>query len=673
MTGLDGSCHLSVITRPVMDVINGKGIVFAIQSDVADDDNVTITSFGFHVDRRSIGENGGAIKYEVYALKDEVYDLREKGYYASPRNPNNTIELIGDDQYDYRGESKLLEFWDLVAEGNIIESDLTQSSITIAKITEQDFFQIPLGSFKSVVPANGGIRSFYIAAPTGGFIYPTSDEAVVNDEMNLLLGERDPGEYAPRILVGEGVVKYPMPDGALWYQSKEFMGKVYYEKVCPSLAPSMSALPSFAPTIPLSDRPSSYPTLSLAPTNAPSVIASDMPSFVPSLPPSILTFKVSGGLLLSLPMYCEPGIEFPKKDRVHVAESTRAVASRSAKEKDPNVFNLKATVAAVFCVESKRRLDSNHRYLPTGSSALDFSIVITGEYRPPSRPGQRPEPPKDFDLGEIAEDSINRDPAVFVKDLKERAESAALFGEEPSPFADVESSDLKVSSFDVPNDIDPEEITAIKRFTLPPTLSPTLAPTVLKENNTDSILVICIVIIGGLIVLLGAFLLFRQGERRAAKTRREKMDRLEEQKLKAKQERRQKAQWEEANMHRHAGSRNDDAYKDSMMMKGPPQYGNSMGYGQQPPPPNYYAGGPPPHNYNYGYGGPPPPHYGQHYGGPNAQGYSYPPQPPMQGADYDKRSKGQSNAQGHSYPPLPPMQGVNYDKQPKGDSSVRWK
>ena len=54
------------------------------------------------------------------------------------------------------------------------------------------------------------------------------------------------------------------------------------------------------------------------------------------------------------------------------------------------------------------------RYLPSGSSALDVSMVVTGDYRPP--------PYLDFDV--IAEDSINRQGEKVLSTLKERGSRA---------------------------------------------------------------------------------------------------------------------------------------------------------------------------------------------------------------------------------------------------------
>jgi hypothetical protein len=54
------------------------------------------------------------------------------------------------------------------------------------------------------------------------------------------------------------------------------------------------------------------------------------------------------------------------------------------------------------------------RFLPSGSSALDVSMVVTGEYRPPPY----------LDLDVIAEDSINRDGDRVVSTLKDRGSRA---------------------------------------------------------------------------------------------------------------------------------------------------------------------------------------------------------------------------------------------------------
>ena len=110
------------------------------------------------------------------------------------------------------------------------------TNITLNYIYLKDFYQIPLGTFSSYVPPNGGIRSFFIATDARAFIY--SDLAVnVNEHMDIV-GTPDPDDYAPKLLVGEGIVSYPsLPDAGYLYQTRGFVGKVFYEKECPSAAP----------------------------------------------------------------------------------------------------------------------------------------------------------------------------------------------------------------------------------------------------------------------------------------------------------------------------------------------------------------------------------------------------------------------------------------------------
>ncbi|KAL7526737.1 hypothetical protein ACHAXR_003210, partial [Thalassiosira sp. AJA248-18] len=443
----------------------------------------------------------------------------------------------------------------------------------------------------------------------------------VNDELPLV-GEADPGDYAPKILVGEGVVEYPWTHTPFFFQPKSFVGKVYYEKECPTEAPSKSSEPSAAPTVTSSGSPSSPPTTTTAPTDAPSIAASEVPSLAPSSPPSPANFKeVQGGLFLGFAMDCTPGQE-PAGDTAAMEGAVRAITQEAA-EGDDTLSNISVEVKDVICTpgqSSRHLVTNNHRHLPTSSSALDFSMVITGEYRPPSRPGEAV--PRGPNLGALAEDSINADPTGFVKDLKERAGDA-------SSLQQVTADDMAVESFEI------KEGEENVKYTKTPTARPTQLPTTpssTQEDDTDAILMICIVVTGGICVLLAAFLLFRHGQRRASKNRREKMERLEEQKERARYERQRRA--DEASKQRNAGTHAPDP----MAGGGPVQYGNpTMAYGH-PPPPNYYGGGaPPPQNYNsYSYGGPPPPPGPPpHYGNPNSQGYPYPQQapPPMQSAN----------------------------------------
>jgi len=623
----DSTCHLFVSTKPVVEGIAGRGIVFAIQSHDNDADGLVITSFGFHIDDASF-ENGGVVEYKVYALNDV-------GYYADTnRDPtDNSLVIFSEQSFDYRGESNQ-ERWGLISEGQITSSTpLTKQSTTFG--LESDFFQIPLEEFnRTEVPPNGGVRSFYIITEQPRFMYyentDNQKQILVNDEAELI--ENSDSGYGPKVLAGEGIVSFPWPNQPLLYKSKLFVGKVFYEKECPSFAPSISAQPSAVPSITKSLSPSSAPTFTLSPSNDPSSLPSTVPSDMPSLSPVETVIPVTGGAWISFPIPCEVGQTFPNEER-----AIEASLQKITEAADPNMSNVIAKVENTVCYTGTRRLfinlvhqeaDFNKRRLPSSSSALDFSVVITGEYRPPVRPGE--EPTEVPDIGNLAEASINRDPVGFIKDLTERAGTA-------SPLADVKPEDIQVMSVPV---VEGESPTS---FTRAPTKTPTASPTAFKEDTTGTILLICIVITGGLIVLLGAFLLFRHGERRAVRKRREKMARMEEQKQEARLEKRQQREleerqqreWEEASKHQHAAQ------------SAPPQYGKPMGYGQPPPqpPPNYYSG-PPQQHYNYGYGGPSPPFpppYGQPFGGPDSQGYPYPP--PVQSANYDNQPPNlQSNA-----------------------------
>ena len=328
-----------------------------------------------------------------------MYALKEDGYYADPiRNPDNAGQLLDETSYDYRG-SELLA-WDKIAEGTILIENLTQS-ITTLMVFEGDYYKIPFEDFtKTSVPPQGGIRSFYITTLDAGFVYSDPAEInndgllqEVNDEMDLLV---DPGINGPIVLVGERASSYPMPDSPLYYAAKSFVGDVYYEMDCPTAAPSVSTSPSASPTLPLTDSPSLAPTSSTAPTGAPSVVASDVPSLMPSSAPSIYVQKVTDGLLLTIKMTCFPDEDVPQEDIDAVAGSIIAASVDGALEQ--GIYNVNATVVGAFCAAEARRdllwdnvvtaFNPHHRRLATLSSALDFSVVITGDYRPPKRAGK---------------------------------------------------------------------------------------------------------------------------------------------------------------------------------------------------------------------------------------------------------------------------------------------
>ena len=90
------------------------------------------------------------------------------------------------------------------------------------------------------------------------------------------------------------------------------------------------------------------------------------------------------------------------------------------------------------------------RILPSGSSALDVSMVVTGDYRPPPY----------LDLNVIAEDSINRQGEKVVSTLRERGGRAGV-----DFFERVEGIEAMAK----------EKVTA--RPTTSPTIRPTQSPT----------------------------------------------------------------------------------------------------------------------------------------------------------------------------------------------------
>jgi hypothetical protein len=63
---------------------------------------------------------------------------------------------------------------------------------------------------------------------------------------------------------------------------------------------------------------------------------------------------------------------------------------------------------------SARVYNITQRFLPTGSSALDVSMVVTGDYRPPPF----------LDLDVITEDSINSQGSRLISTLKERGSTS---------------------------------------------------------------------------------------------------------------------------------------------------------------------------------------------------------------------------------------------------------
>jgi hypothetical protein len=192
-----------------------------------------------------------------------------------------------------------------------------------------------------------------------------------------------------------------------------------------------------------------------------------------------------------------------------VAETVKANAAADAEANGITNLNVEVLALAADC--SRRRLtgDKNldtslHRRLPSGSSAVEFSMVITGAFRPNEMPSSGEGSaigPDSIDLGGLAEDSINRDKEKFIRDLADRAPAG-------SSLTEVQS--LEVQAIEAP----PEGVTV--PFTKPPTqqTSPPPQIVVLDDNNDNKAgFYISAVIILGMIVFLSSFLLFRLASR----------------------------------------------------------------------------------------------------------------------------------------------------------------
>ena len=264
----ESGCHSSITTDMQYDsffsnTMTSYGIVFPIEASKRDDDGLWITSFGFHLDF--------AVPLSIFDLdKDEVlyelYSLKEEGYYADPQRTQGVPN-----SFDYRGD---FEFWDRIASGTIRQRDLTYGNNS----TMQDYFQIPWTDFKPVYISPKSSRSFYLTMDSSALVYNNVEQGknVGGRQTDDGTSAKKKGNELPPVLrVGEGVVGYPWTaDVPFLYQTKEFVGKIFYEVTCRSEAPS------HAP----SDRPSSSPTSSTEPTVEPSL--GPTLSFEPTLNPS---------------------------------------------------------------------------------------------------------------------------------------------------------------------------------------------------------------------------------------------------------------------------------------------------------------------------------------------------------------------------------------------------
>ena len=257
---------------------------------------------------------------------------------------------------------------------------------------------------------------------------------------------------------------------------------------------------------------------SALPSLTPSLQPTATPSNIPSIPPTLKAEEVRSGLLLSLEgpecSYDSNGnvVEMSQSEQDAVAETVKANAAADAEEN--NVYNVDVDVIGISTQCERRRLSGrgnikgqHHRRLPSGAAAVEFSMVITGQYRPPVVPGETLEPkPRNLDLGAIAQESINRDPEGFVRDLKSRAPPG-------SSLNDVE--ELDVEAVEAPPE--GEEIAFTKKPTTQPTSPPFQSVIYVDDGNSleKTILLACIIATSGIIIILGAFLFFRVASRRA--------------------------------------------------------------------------------------------------------------------------------------------------------------
>ncbi|KAL7462584.1 hypothetical protein ACHAXS_002965 [Conticribra weissflogii] len=595
------TCHLPLATLPAQSTTSSAGILFAIRSSPSDPVGPTITSFGFHVDPNGFDVGSSTSSSSTALLGYEVYGLNYPGHYADPLRQEFQLDPLS---YDYRGD---FVHWTLLSSGNLSPADLLDDPTTVT-VVRPDYFRIPFERFSreeeaARVPPEGGTRSFYLTlVPTlAAFQYRELDEGMaLNDAVPVLVDDDGDDDatttMAPSILVGEGVVEYPFPDTPFLYAPKVFVGKVFYERTCPSLSPSASAAPSGGPTATGSEGPSGSPSASVRPSDVPSGVMSEEPSGEPSGGPTALAVEVSSGLLLALNLDLESEegdcgeneveVELSQEETTAVTEAVTVTAGPEAEE--TMVVNLRAEVTGVVltCADENasgngtrtrtrtrksRTLESlirnaienmtmaadahsirdtrRRRRLPTASSSLDFSVVITGEYRPLSRPGDAAVTPSQPlpDLGAVAEQSINRNTDTFLAELQSRT----------PPDSGFLTAVTGVTAAKLDGDDSPPLGQGFARY---PTRSPTEVPTTITTTTTktsaevtdrkDTILLIGIIVSSGIMVLLASLLFFRHAERKAVENRRKRMEkkRYEERMMEMEMEMEKRNRvWEERN------------------------------------------------------------------------------------------------------------------------------
>jgi len=498
------TCNLGMSTFQTDDgFTQGDGIVFAMKSKEDDDNGVKITSFAFNVP----AAQSQLVEFQVYSLKEE-------GYYADPIRDTFNEGV----SYDHRGQLQM-DLWEMISSGTIQGSDLSD-----------DLYVIPFEKFsaKEISP-NGGVRSFYINT-TLLYTNPMTDMGI--NDAQPLVGYNDPA--APELLVGEGASGFS--DTKLLYKMRQFVGNFSYETDCATEAPSMS--PSIS-------------KLTSSPTSMPSHSPTDF---------SVSKEQAGAEAAMLFPLLkCDPNQKTVPKE-VLDALNEQIVHTVSTGDKSDGYNNIKSTVleAQVRCVNRRLIGDENqhNRLLATQSSAMEFSLVITGDYR--SLDGKPP------DMGPLVEDSINADATKFTKELKDRSSNPLL---EAATEPQVQAKTLDSDSLEKFNN-NAFEVT-VRAF---PSPSPTAPP----QDTMKTALLIVILIVSGVMVVLAAFLMFKHAERRAIESRRRKMERISEQKVSALEEKHMKLEWEKENQIRMASN-------------------NKQRLSDYPP----YYGGPPPQHQGY--------------------------------------------------------------------------
>mmetsp|Transcript_3017 Transcript_3017/g.5091 ORF Transcript_3017/g.5091 Transcript_3017/m.5091 type:complete len:608 (+) Transcript_3017:254-2077(+) len=515
------TCNFAMNTLQVDGFSQGDGIVFAMKSKETDDNGVKITSLGFHVPAATTQN----VDFQVYALKKE-------GYYADP----NRDTLNQGVAYDYRGNAQIDEWWERISSGTIRKSDLIASETNAL-----DFYNIPFDMFNATdIPPNGGVRSFYISTALlyANLILGNG----VNDEQ-LLVGYNDPA--APDLLVGEGASGFS--DTKFMYKTREFVGKIIYETECATEVPSVSISPS-------TSKPTSTPTL--LPTTSHLPTETSMPPTQPAGAEAAILFPL---------LKCDPNqATVPQEVQAAVSDQVTYTMTEGKESGDFSNFESAVLEAKVICVQRRLTGDSSqhNRLLPTQSSAMQFSVVITGEYR--SLDGEPP------DLGPVVEDSINADAAKFTKELKARSANPLL----------EQAMEPQVKARTLDND----ELEKFKNDAFEVTIRafPSPSPTAPPQDKMKTALLIVILIVSGVMVVLASFLLFRHAERRAVENRRKKMEmkHISDQRVSALKEDTLKQEWEKENKMRMASNswqkmKNESDY--------PPYYGGAPPQNQQHP------------------------------------------------------------------------------------------